>query len=63
MGYRTIEQAYDFLHEKDKQSAITKYYLRMLCKKGEILVLNIGSKFLINMTSLLDYLKLNYEEK
>ena len=29
MGYRTIEQAYEIIHEFDNGSAITKYFLRM----------------------------------
>ncbi len=59
MGYRTIEAAYAYLRNIDPQSAITKYMLRMLCKSGNITVLNIGNKNLILMSSLLSYLKLD----
>ncbi len=62
MGYRTIEQTYEFLLAHDKNCCITKYCLRMLCKKGVIQVININQKYLIHLGSLLDYLKLDYKE-
>lgn len=62
MGYRTIEQAYEIIHEFDNGSAITKYFLRMLCKCGQIQVINVGSKFLINMDSLFQFLNINIKE-
>ncbi len=61
MGYRTIDQAYAYLHELDEGTSITKYFLRMLCKMQKIIVLCIGKKYLINMDSLLDYLKIKGE--
>ena len=30
--YRTIEQAYAYLKELDPNTALTKYYLRVLCQ-------------------------------
>ncbi len=56
--YRTIEQAYAYLKELDPNTALTKYYLRVLCQTNQITVLNIGSKFLIQLESLCDFLKI-----
>ena len=63
MGYRTIEAAHAYLLKLDPDCAITKYMLRILCKSGNITVLNAGNKNLILMSSLLSYLKLDEGEK
>ena len=56
--YGTIELAYAYLKELDPNTALTKYYLRVLCQTKQITVLNIGSKFLIQLESLCDFLKI-----
>lgn len=57
--YRTINETLKIIKESDKETAITLYYLRTLCKSGEIHVLNAGGKFLIDVNSLSEYLKMN----
>ena len=60
--YRTIDQAYAYLKELDPNTALTKYYLRVLCQTNQITVLNIGSKFLIQLESLCDFLKIKLSQ-
>ena len=57
--YRTISETLDIIKSLDKNTSITLYYLRCLCKSGQIQVLNAGGKILINLNSLSDYLKIN----
>ncbi|MBQ7351351.1 MAG: hypothetical protein IJW59_00580 [Clostridia bacterium] len=59
MGFRTINQALAILKSHDEDTALTSYYLRVLCKTGQIMTLNVGSKFLINMESLCQFLNLD----
>ncbi len=63
IGYRTISEAYEYLTSKDPESAITKYMIRCLCQQQKIKTINVKSKFLIKMSSLLDYLELDYEKE
>lgn len=61
--YRTLNQTIEIIKKVDKNSALTPYFLRWLCKTGQIQVLNAGSKYLINIDSLSDYLKINLTEE
>lgn len=49
---RTIEQAAAYVHEKDRQSALTKTAIRRLVITGTIPSCKIGSKYLINLDKL-----------
>lgn len=57
--YRTISETLDIIKSLDKNTSITLYYLRTLCKSGQIQVLNAGGKILINLNSLGEFLKLD----
>ncbi len=55
---RTVKQAYQFIHKEDPESSISEYYLRTLVKTNpnQIGVFKSGSKFLINLDLLMDFL-------
>ena len=57
--YRTISETLDIIKSLDKNTSITLYYLRCLCKSGQIQVLNAGGKILINLKSLGEFLQLD----
>lgn len=57
--YRTISETLDIIKSLDKNTSITLYYLRTLCKSGQIQVLSAGGKILINLKSLGEYLQLD----
>ena len=57
--YRTISETLDIIKSLDKNTSITLYYLRTLCKSGQIQVLNAGDKILINLNSLGEFLQLD----
>ena len=61
MGYRTLSQALEIIKAKDKQSAISLYFLRTLAKSGKLITLNAGGKILVHMGSLAKTLELNLE--
>lgn len=55
---RTIKEAHQIIHKEDPESCISEYYLRTLVKTKpkQIGVFKSGTKFLINMNLLMDYL-------
>lgn len=53
---RTIEQAAAIIKEIDPDSALTKTALRRLVTTGKIESVRIGTKYLINLDSLISYL-------
>lgn len=53
---RTIKQSYDFVKSQDKESAVTLYFIRTLCRQNKIEFKKAGSKILVNLGSLLSYL-------
>lgn len=57
--YRTINETLKIIKSIDSGSSITLYYLRTLCKSGQIQVLNAGGKILINLNSLGEFLQLD----
>ena len=60
--YRTINETLKIIKSIDSGSSITLYYLRTLCKSGQIQVLSAGGKILINLKSLGEYLQLDLTE-
>lgn len=54
---RTIKDTVAMLKELDKDSGITEYFIRCLCKSGKIKTLTVGSKVLVYWNSLVEFLK------
>lgn len=55
---RSIQKAYDLIKEQDKDTSLTKYTIRTWCKEGKIKCLNVGTKILVDMDSLFDYINM-----
>ena len=53
---RSIRKAYDMIKAEDSGTSITIHTIRVWCKEGKIRHLNAGTKILVDMDSLLDYI-------
>lgn len=53
---RSIKQAVDYIHTTDPESAIKVHTIRTWCKEGKIRFLTVGTKVLVDMDSLLEYI-------
>ena len=53
---RTIAEAARELKELDEHTAMTPYHIRRLCLEGIIPTVKAGSKYLLNLDMLLDYM-------
>ena len=56
---RTIEQTINFVREKDPQTALTKNALRKLILTKQLPACRVGTKYLVNIEVLEEYLKGN----
>ena len=54
--YRTIKECAKAIKKIDGSTAITEYYIRKLCRDGTIIYRKSGTKSLVNLDYLLDYL-------
>lgn len=54
---RTVEQAYQDIKSVDKNSSVTRNYIRSLANSGKIPAHKSGRKLLINMDVLEKYLE------
>ena len=54
---RTLDAAYEMLKAEDPDTAISKYYLRYLMLSGQIPVIRVGCKRLLNYDALLLFLQ------
>ena len=54
---RTIDQAAAWLRENDPECALTKTALRRLAVSGELPSVRVGQKYLINLETLVDFLR------
>lgn len=54
---RSIQKAYEIIKADDPDTAVTLYTIRAWCKEGKVKYLNAGTKILVDMESLLDYIK------
>lgn len=59
---RTVLQCYKYFKQQDPETSISEYYLRRLIKSGEIPIFNTGTKVLINLDKLIEYLNSELEE-
>ena len=55
---RSIKMAYDIIKEQDNETSITVHTIRIWCKEGKVKSLNAGTKILVDMDSLLDYISM-----
>ena len=53
---RTVNQCMDEILEADPQTGINTYRIRMLAKQGKIPCTKCGTRILINLDKLLEYL-------
>ena len=53
---RSIKQAVDYIQKTDPDSAIKTHTIRTWCKEGKIKFLTVGTKILIDMDSLFEYI-------
>ena len=53
---RTLDECYNEIKAMDKNTAISKYYIRQLALSGKIPVVMCGRKRLINLDALIEYL-------
>lgn len=53
---RTLDECYNEIKAMDKNTAISKYYIRQLAISGKIPVVMCGRKRLINLDGLIEYL-------
>lgn len=60
---RSIKKACDYIHKDDPDSAIKVHTIRAWCKEGKIKFLTVGSKILIDMDSLLEYIGQKIKEE
>jgi len=57
---RTIEQAAEHFKKADPLTALTKTAIRRLVTTGEIPFVKVGTKYLLNLDALEEYLKGQY---
>ena len=55
--YRTIDGCVEDIKESDPKSAISKYFIRKLCKSGKVQCQVAGNKLLVNWDSLIENLR------
>ena len=55
---RSIKKAFEIIKEQDNETSITVHTIRIWCKEGKVKCLNAGSKILVDMESLLDYISI-----
>ena len=54
--YRTIQQCLVEIKKLDKESAISEFFIRSLCRSQTIEYVSSGNKSLVNLDNLLQYL-------
>ena len=55
---RSIKRAFELIKEQDAETSITVHTIRLWCKEGKVKCLNAGTKILVDMDSLLDYISI-----
>lgn len=56
---RSIKKAYEIIKEQDNETSITVHAIRGWCKEGKIKCLSAGTKILVDMDSLMNYITMN----
>lgn len=57
MRLRTIAKAYQLIKEQDPETDISKYLIRKLAEQKKISLTRTGNKVLVDVDSIMDYLK------
>lgn len=52
----TIDQVISSIKHEDRDTAITRYFVRQLCIENKIVHIKAGQKYLINYDKFIDYL-------
>ena len=52
---RSIRKALDYIESEDPNTAVRVHTIRTWCKEGKIRFLTVGTKVLVDMDSLLEY--------
>ena len=55
--WRTINDCLIYIKSMDSKSAITRYYIEQLCRRGKVLCTTAGKKILVDLNSLIETLK------
>ena len=55
---RSIRKAFEIIKEQDHETSITMHTIRIWCKEGKVKCLNAGTKILVDMESLLNYISM-----
>lgn len=55
---RSIKKAFEIIKEQDNETSITVHTIRIWCKEGKVKCLNAGTKILVDIDSLLDYISI-----
>lgn len=53
---RSIKKAVDYIQAEDPNTAIKVHTIRTWCKEGKIKYLTVGTKILVDMDSLLEFI-------
>lgn len=53
---RSIKKVHDMIRQDDPDTAITVHTIRMWCKEGKVKSLNAGTKILVDVDSLMNYI-------
>ena len=56
LRFRTIKQCVQEIKTIDPDTALSEWYIRALCKNGKIQYLANGTKSLVNLDSLIQFL-------
>ena len=54
---RSIKKAYEIIRQQDSETAVTVHTIRIWCKEGKIKFLTAGSRVLVDIDSLMEYIK------
>ena len=55
---RSIKQALDLIRQEDPDTAVSVYTIRLWCKEKKIQFRTVGTKILVDMESLMNYIKM-----
>ncbi|HPF54882.1 MAG TPA: DNA-binding protein [Clostridia bacterium] len=59
---RTVRESVEIIREMDAQSAVTANCIRTLCKEGKVHCVLAGTKVLVDLDHLLEYLSGSLEK-
>ncbi len=60
---RSIKSSYDIIKSQDENTAITVHTIRTWCKEGKIKCLTAGSKILVDIDFLKEYVGITNKEQ